>query len=97
MEPDSISTVYRIRVEKRFGTSKSVEPADPLEKWSLTEISTRRDEMLVLKSGGATIVDGVLDNALRAPGLQKFFAELQIGSKNGCTQPSSDTQPSDLR
>jgi hypothetical protein len=60
MEPDSISTVYRIRVEKRFGTSKNVEPADPLEKWSLTEISARRDEMLVLKSGGAIIVDGVL-------------------------------------
>ena len=59
-EPDSIYTAYRIRVEKRFGTSKNVEPAGLVENRALTEISPGPGEILVLKSGGAIVVDGVL-------------------------------------
>ena len=59
-EPDSIYTVYRIRVEKRFGASKPLEPTHPLAERILREIPPRANEILVLKSGGAITVDGVL-------------------------------------
>jgi hypothetical protein len=59
-EPDSIYTVYRIRVEKRFGASKPLEPAHPLVKRILKQIPPLANEILVLKSGGAITVDGVL-------------------------------------
>jgi hypothetical protein len=59
-DPDSIYTVYRSHVEKRFGTSKGLFPADPLEKRCLTLMPPRPDEILVLKSGGVIAVDGVL-------------------------------------
>jgi hypothetical protein len=59
-EADSIYTVYRIRVEKRFGASKPLEPTHPLVKRILKQIPPRANEILVLKSGGAITVDGVL-------------------------------------
>jgi hypothetical protein len=59
-EPDSIFTVYRIRVERRFGMSKGVFPADPVLKRCLSMMPPHPDEILVLKSGGVITVDGVL-------------------------------------
>jgi hypothetical protein len=59
-EPDSIYTVYRIRVEKRLGKSKYGRPPGPLEEKALREMPLRASEVLVIKSGGNIVVDGVL-------------------------------------
>lgn len=57
---DSIYTVYRIRVEKRLGKSKYQIPADSIEEKALRDMPPRGDDVLVIKSGGNTVVDGVL-------------------------------------
>jgi hypothetical protein len=57
---DSIYTVYRIRVEKRLGKSRYQRPAGSIEERVLRDMPPRVDDVLVIKSGGNTVVDGVL-------------------------------------
>jgi hypothetical protein len=59
-EPDSIFTVYRVRVEARFGRSKYTREFGPTEKTLMDAILPGVDEVLVLKSGGNLMVEGVL-------------------------------------
>jgi hypothetical protein len=59
-EPDSIFTVYRVRVEARFGRSKYTPDFGPIEKTVMTAILPGADDVLVLKSGGNLMVSGVL-------------------------------------
>jgi len=59
-EPDSIYTAYRVRVEARFGRSKHPRAFGPFEAKVMSKMTPARDEILVVKSGGNLIVEGVL-------------------------------------
>jgi len=59
-EPDSIFTVYRVRVEARFGRPKYTRDLVRIEKTVMTAISSAVDQVLVRKSGGNLMVEGVL-------------------------------------
>lgn len=59
-EPDSIFTVYRFRVEKRFGTTKGPQERNALHIYAMRELPPKSNEVLVLKSGGNLLLDGVL-------------------------------------
>ncbi len=60
VDPDSIFTVYRLRVVKRFGRSKHARAINVLETNALREMPVADNQVLLLKSGGNTFVDGVL-------------------------------------
>jgi hypothetical protein len=59
-EPTSIFTVYRLRITKRLGRSMHTRPANELEKRILEDMPVHNGEMLVLKSGGNVVVEGIL-------------------------------------
>lgn len=58
-EPDTIFTFYRVRVEKRLGKSSYEGPGAPLVKAALSEMPPQNNEIIVVKSGGTAVVDGV--------------------------------------
>ena len=59
-QPDSIYTAYRVRVEKRFGRSRNSLTLGPFETRMMSEMTPGDSEVLVVKSGGNLMVDGVL-------------------------------------
>jgi hypothetical protein len=60
LEPDLIFTVYRFRVERRSGKTKYHWSPGDLGVKSLKGMVPGPNEILVIKSGGNTVVDGVL-------------------------------------
>ncbi len=60
IEPNSIFTVYRFRVTRRAGKSRPFPTQGLLENKALSLMSPRTNEILVIKSGGNVVVDGVL-------------------------------------
>jgi hypothetical protein len=61
-DPDLIFTAYRFRIDKRFGQSKYNNPPTStlLEEKALQELRLREEEVIVLKTGGDMVIDGVL-------------------------------------
>lgn len=59
-EPDSIYTGYRFRISKRLGRSKDARPTNTFEEKALQQLPLREQEVLVLKSGGNIVMQGVL-------------------------------------
>ncbi len=57
--PDSIFTMYRFRVEQRVGSSNNRLPDGRLDRELLRMMPLRKDEVLVMKSGGNMVVEGV--------------------------------------
>ena len=58
--PDSIFTMYRFRVEQRVGRSNNRLPDGRLDRELLRMMPLRKDEVLVMKSGGNIVIEGVL-------------------------------------
>ena len=77
-EPDSIFTVYRFRVVKRFGQTKHPGNMGLLGGRALKEMSVRSDEVLVMKSGGNVFVDGVLLKKRGSPCFSELLPRLYL-------------------